>query len=125
MKIKVDKSKCTGCLLCEVTCSLSHYGKIQRGASAIRVKLNDLDQGLHLPVLCRQCKKMSCLKSHGKKADDQMKNAFFWEKQSIREEDCPFHALFAFKDQLIHCDLCRGDPQCVKSCPTGALGVVY
>ncbi len=121
MKIKVDKSKCTGCLLCEITCSLSHCGEIQRETSAIQIQLNDLDQGLHQPVLCRQCKKMSCLKSEGKERDDELQTAFFWDHHPKRQEDCAFNALFAFKDRLVHCDLCQGDPECVKSCPTGAL----
>jgi carbon-monoxide dehydrogenase iron sulfur subunit len=121
MKIIVDKSKCTGCLLCEITCSLFHCGQIQRKASAIQIQLSDLDLGLHRPVLCRQCKKMSCLKSEGKDSDDQLKRAFFWENDPARQKDCAFNALFAFNDKLIHCDLCQGDPECVKSCPTGAL----
>ena len=25
------------------------------------------------------------------------------------------------KEKAVKCDLCRGDPQCVKECPTGAL----
>lgn len=119
MKINVDNSKCTGCMVCEITCSLIHCGEIQREKSAIRIL--DLDQGLHKPVLCRQCKKMACLKKEGKDTDEQLKNAFFWEENPTRQKSCVFNALFAFNNKLIHCDLCQGDPECVKSCPTGAL----
>lgn len=121
MRIKVDKSKCTGCLLCEITCSLLHHGQVQREASAIRVQLTDSGHGLHQPVVCRQCKKMPCLISRGKEADIEMRKAFFWEDTSRIKGDCEFNALFAFGDKLIHCNLCEGDPECIKSCPTGAL----
>lgn len=121
MKIAVDKTKCTGCLLCEITCSLCHYGEIQREMSAVRVQLSDLDQGLHRPVLCRQCRKMTCQTSTGRDADTSLKTRFFWEHDPEKKAACPFNALFSFNGRLIHCDLCQGDPECVKSCPTGAL----
>lgn len=121
MRIKINKQKYTGCLLCEITCSLLHCGEVQREASAIQVELNDLSHGYHQPMLCRQCKKMACLKSEGKETDATLKNKFFWEDNSKRGDDCLFNGLFSFNGKLVHCDLCQGDPECVKSCPTGAL----
>lgn len=123
MRIRVDRSRCTGCLLCEITCSLKHCAVVQREASAIQVKLNDLDHGRHQPAICRQCRKMLCLKSEGRETDEKLQKYFFWEDTGRRSEDCPFNALFAFNGKLIHCDLCQGDPECVKSCPTGALSL--
>jgi len=120
MRIKIDKTKCTGCLLCEITCSLVNTGMIQREASAIRVKLDDLGGSIHEPVVCRQCQKMLCLKAEGKDCDEQEKKKFYWENQK-RVEDCPFDSLFVFNKKVIHCNLCDGDPECVKTCPTEAL----
>ncbi|MCK5548711.1 MAG: 4Fe-4S binding protein, partial [Thermoplasmata archaeon] len=34
---------------------------------------------------------------------------------------CPFSAITTFRDEIIKCDLCNGDPTCVKYCATGAL----
>ena len=36
---------------------------------------------------------------------------------------CPFGAILYDPDnrRVIKCDLCGGDPQCVRFCPTGAL----
>jgi carbon-monoxide dehydrogenase iron sulfur subunit len=36
---------------------------------------------------------------------------------------CPFGATFVDQDsgRVLKCDLCDGDPTCVKVCPTGAL----
>jgi anaerobic carbon-monoxide dehydrogenase iron sulfur subunit len=121
MRVDVDKEKCTGCLLCEITCSLLHHGVVQREASAIQVRLGDLDQEFHQPVVCRQCKKMLCLKTEGKEFDEKLKKEFIWEDKNKRSEGCAFKALFLYHQNLIHCDLCQGEPECIKSCPTGAL----
>ena len=123
MRVKVNKSKCTGCLICEVTCSLLNTGQVQRDASAIRVKLGHLDHELHQPVVCRQCKKMMCMKSEKKETDERLKQTYFWKGDHRKKEDCAFDALFAFGDKLIHCNLCGGEPECIKSCPTGALSL--
>ena len=120
MKIKVDNNKCTGCLLCEVSCSITNLGCIDRNGSAIRVKVNDLSIDSHEPVLCKQCKKMNCLKSEEKDFDEAERKKFFWDNIK-RIEDCPFEAIFEYNGKVVHCWLCGGDPECVKSCPTGAL----
>ena len=123
MRVKVNRSKCTGCLLCEVTCSLLHTGQVQREASAIRVNLGHLDHEHHKPVVCRQCKKMMCNQSENKEVGENLKQSFLWEKDLRKKEDCAFNALFAFGDKLVHCNLCGGEPECVRSCPTGALSL--
>ena len=120
MKIKVEKDKCIGCLLCEISCSIKNLGYIDRKGSAIRVKLNDLSIDPHEPILCKQCKKMNCLKSEGKDFDEEERNKFFWDNLQ-RVKDCPFGAIFEYNGKVVHCWLCGGDPECVKSCTTGAL----
>ena len=122
VRIKADNLACTGCLLCEITCSLHHTGIIQREASAIQVKTGDLHDSVHEPVVCRQCKKMLCLKGEGKYFDESEAGAFYWDNQA-RIDGCPFKAVFLFEGRVVHCDLCGGDPECVKSCPTGCLSI--
>jgi len=122
MRIKADSKSCTGCLLCEITCSLFHTGMIQREASAIQVRLGDLGDSIHEPVVCRQCKKMLCLKAEGKDFDELEAGKFYWDKQE-RAKACPFSAVFHFDAKVVHCDLCGGEPECVKSCPTGCLSI--
>ena len=122
MRIKVDKRNCTGCLLCEITCSLHHTGMIWREASAIQVKTEDLNDSVHQPVVCRQCKKMRCLEREGKTFDEEEAGKFFWDKQA-RVAACPYNAVFLFQGGAVHCNLCGGEPECVKSCPTGCLTI--
>ncbi len=122
MKIKIDKEKCIGCLLCEISCSIKNLGYIDRKGSAIRVKINDLSIDPNEPIVCKQCKKMNCLKSEGKDFDEEERNKFFWDNLQ-RIDDCPFNAIFEYNGKVVHCWLCGGEPECVKSCTTGALSV--
>lgn len=118
MKIKVDAKKCSGCHLCEMVCSLSHLGIIHPEKSAIRVQKDDLQTSFNTPWLCKQCKTMKCLNGE-KDVPAQERKKFVWGNQ--RAERCPFNGLNVFGDQAYHCDLCLGNPQCVKVCTTGAL----
>ncbi len=121
MKIKVNKDKCSGCHLCEMICSLFHLGTINTEKSAIHIHKDDLNTSLNSPILCRQCKKMNCLEDRTG-AEAQEKKKFLWKK--ARAEHCPFQALSALGGKAFHCDLCGGNPQCVKVCTPGALQIL-
>ena len=120
MKIKIDKKKCSGCHLCEMACSILHLGVINTEKSAIRVKKDDLNTSLSQPVLCRQCKQMTCIGGEQVKASAERKK-FIWDKS--RAERCPFNALPSSGQIAYHCDLCGGKPQCVRVCTTGAIAL--
>lgn len=126
MKIKVDEKKCTGCGLCEVICSLSHLGIVDRNKSAIRVIMDDLGDSIHKPRVCRQCGKMKCLEDDlGKNPSlniDEERKKFIWESIK-RYELCPFEGCFAYDNKVYHCNLCNGEPQCVLVCTQGALTI--
>ena len=120
MKIRVHKTRCTGCHLCEVVCSLFHSGKINTEKSAIRIQKDDLDTGMNVPVLCRQCREMKCLS--GENTDErEERGKFIWNPSRVAH--CPFHAIGIFEGQAFHCDLCGGTPQCVKVCTVKAITV--
>jgi len=118
MRIKVDLKKCSGCHLCEMVCSLFHLGMIHTEKSAIRIQKDDLGTSFNTPLLCRQCKEMKCLDGEeGKPAQERKK--FIWSHQ--RAKQCPFDALTIFDGKTYHCDLCLGNPQCIRVCTPGAL----
>lgn len=118
MRIKVDSPKCSGCHLCEMVCSLFHLGIIHTERSAIRIQKDDLDTSLNSPSLCRQCKRMKCLDGE-EEASAQERRKFIWDAERARR--CPFNALTVFNGHAYHCDLCLGNPQCIKVCTPGAL----
>jgi carbon-monoxide dehydrogenase iron sulfur subunit len=118
IRLKIHPEKCSGCRLCEMACSLHHLGVVNTGRSAIRVFKDDLKTGACKPVVCIQCKKMLCM-DNDQPSQEAYRSRFLWEKSL--SESCPFHALVQWKDDVYHCDLCGGDPQCVKLCSTGAV----
>jgi carbon-monoxide dehydrogenase iron sulfur subunit len=118
MRIKVNKEKCSGCQLCEMVCSLFHTGIINTEKSAIRIWRDDLETSMSTPIVCRQCKEMKCLE--GEEADEgHERKKFLWNK--ARAKRCPFHAVNLFGENAYHCDLCGGNPRCVKVCTPEAL----
>jgi Fe-S-cluster-containing hydrogenase component 2 len=121
MRIKVNPKKCSGCHLCEMVCSLFHLEIINTEKSAIHIRKDDLDTSLNTPILCRQCKKMKCLNGE-KVMDAQERKKFIWNK--TRAERCPFDALPVLGEEAFHCNLCSGNPQCVKVCTPGAIQVI-
>jgi Fe-S-cluster-containing hydrogenase component 2 len=86
--------------------------------SAIRIEKDDLDTSMNSPFVCRQCKDMKCLEGEKAVLEAERKK-FTWTAR--RSEKCPFHAVTLFKGKSYHCDLCGGNPQCVKVCTTGAI----
>jgi hypothetical protein len=49
-------------------------------------------------------------------------NRYLWNH--IRAERCPFKALSVVDETAYHCDLCGGDPQCIKVCTPKAISIV-
>ena len=120
-----DYQRCTGCRRCEIACTLYHEKKIWPEASMVRVFM--LAPGLELPHLCTQCDDYPCVKSCPTKPKaltvDELTGAVIVNKQlciSCKKciSACPGHIPFLHpKDKKSTiCDLCNGDPQCIKVC---------
>jgi len=126
VKIKVFPEKCTGCGLCENICSLSHLGVVDKNCSAVKIKMDDLGESIHRPFVCQQCKNMKCLEKEIKEFPnldiEAERKKFIWLDKN-RVSDCPFNGCFEYGGKIYHCNLCDGDPQCVKVCSQGALQV--
>lgn len=123
MKIRVDAQKCTGCHLCEMACSLFHLGVVDLERSAIRIFKDDLGKSINRPKVCPQCKKMVCLESPLDQGVSEEVVKKEWEWPSYRVDYCKPNQIFKVGDYTYHCDLCGGDPQCVKVCTIQAIWV--
>ena len=124
-KIFSDSQVCTGCRTCEAICSFSHLnGECNPRKARIRVR-QDLFHGQSEPVVCQRCPKPKCASACPEGAISQEPR---WKVPVIDSakcnlcqacvEACPYGAMFYDEQEkiLLVCDLCGGDPMCVKFC---------
>lgn len=125
-KIILYPERCTGCRLCESTCALYNEKMNDLSRSRIRV-IKKHSLGLSAPIVCLQCKKPPCLKACSVDAirrDSDGLVSIDYELCIDCEAcvtECPFGVMIALPDKVVKCELCNGDPQCVKLCATGAI----
>jgi len=119
---------CTGCRTCELICSFTKEKVINPKLARIRVISKWPDY--NYPSVCHQCIKAPCLESCPSKAitKDPTTGAIKVDEEKCIGcgaciKACPFGAVKLHPDKgiAIICDLCGGDPTCVKFCVTGAL----
>ncbi|MTI80261.1 MAG: 4Fe-4S dicluster domain-containing protein [Firmicutes bacterium] len=122
---------CTGCAICQMSCSEYKTGGTNPRLALLKVVPN-ADGLIHQPVTCQQCQNAFCMKVCPAEAiyRNEENGAVI-----INEEKCHGCGLCVKacqKDVVLldkpakkarKCDLCAGEPVCVKSCPTGALEI--
>lgn len=135
-KLYALRNQCTECNVCEVACSLVHSptNEINPQLSRIKIdhspskpsKINPDGLGF-VAEICHHCgNPPPC-------AEVCPTDAFYYDPQTqaaIIDQDkciqcmecvpgCPFDVVFvAPSGELLKCDLCGGDPVCVKACAT-------
>lgn len=127
---------CAGCRMCEITCVLSHEGKIQP-THARNIVHTDIQAGDVTHVLyCQQCDDPKCLKACPTGAlhvDPETGARVIDQDVCIGCQSCLNACIFAAGGQgesrikynaetntCFKCDLCGGEPKCVQYCPIGA-----
>lgn len=124
-----DASLCTGCRACELACSFKCEGEFKPSVSRIQVVKND-ENGVDVPIGCEHCDDGPCAAVCPVRAlrRDETTGAIVHEpNMCIRCRQCltacPFAAMHydSTRRMLYKCDLCKGDPECVKWCFTGAV----
>ena len=122
--ILINYQNCVGCRTCEMVCSLSHYKEINPVCSRIKVAKWE-DAGHAIPINCRQCEDAPCVEICPQKAisrDQELARTVINYERCIGCRSCvvvcPFGAMafHAMQKKMIKCDLCDGDPLCVKFC---------
>mgnify|MGYP001608166954 FL=1 len=141
--IECDEMKCVGCGICQMACSMKHFGVINKELARIQVRKYLLPLPKAVQVTCVQCpaNEREC-----EKACPVSPPAIYFDKDSLHmvidEENCLgmkcLQCREACSAQAIKiypaifprpfvCDLCdtqnngNRDPQCVNVCPYGAL----
>jgi carbon-monoxide dehydrogenase iron sulfur subunit len=123
---------CTGCRICEIRCAFRHYGQYNPARSRIRVARND-EIGRDVPEACRQCSKCPVIAVCPTSAisRDERTGAVVIDEGKCNScglcvDACLFHTVFIDPTTklALNCDLCGGDPECVKQCPWKAIQYV-
>ena len=126
--LTIVPERCSGCRTCEIVCSIHNY-KVSNPKKA-RIRLLSLypHPVIKMPIVCRQCKVPKCM-------DSCPSEAIYIEEGFVRIDEtkcvgchacvvsCPFGAIYVHADMVapFKCELCGGDPQCVKVCPKNAI----
>ncbi len=118
-----DIEACTGCRLCEIACSLKHEATIWPEAS--RIKVFEDKPGVPVPYMCVQCPDYPCVKAcptNALSVDEEtgavLVDEGFCTLCGLCISACPGRVprIVDGKSAVIICDLCGGDPECVKIC---------
>lgn len=129
MRIQLNPEKCTGCQICELFCSF----KKERAVWPARARISVIKwekEGIFIPFVCQQCEKAVCQEVCPAGAIGRHPATGALEIDGGRclgckmcVTACPFGGVSFDPDrgQAVKCDLCGGDPECVRMCPTGAL----
>lgn len=124
---------CSGCRTCETACALIKTGHIFPEMARLHIDRDPFEGGF-VPNVCHQCSIPYCLngcpvgaigicEKNGVVNIDQKKCIGCG---SCRKA-CPYEMIIFDEEQKksFKCDLCGGNPLCVKVCPMHALGISY
>ena len=139
VQLVFDYNKCCGCRICEVVCSIKHFGEFNPELSRIRVY--DFYNGLiQVPSSCWGCRSRWAVEEAFCMEACPVPEALSWYQGDkrlnvpvVNEELCTQCLMCVDACQAkamrvnprtgfpMVCDRCSGDPECVKACPTGAI----
>ncbi len=118
---------CTGCRLCEMVCTLRHEDVFN--AEKARIRVTKKGVRVDVPIVCTQgnaCEQecaevcpVECIRVVEGTAIEVVEDECTGCEACV--EACPFHCIWMKEDVATKCDLCHGDPVCVKFCPQQAI----
>jgi len=128
--LKVDINLCTGCQSCVMACSLVKEKVFSPTKSRIQIH-SDESKCLGIPNICEHCSNPPCLPVCPVNAiyKDDINGIVKLDMDICIgcgkcKEACPFDSIKIRNGKAYKCDLCNGDPECVKVCHPYALQYV-
>ena len=127
--VLITPEKCSNCHACELACSFAHEREFNPARSRVTV-VNGEGVQHTVPMMCLQCEEAGCMAVCPAKAvsEDRISGArLVNDLKCIKCRTCILVCPFGTSSydekgrKILKCDLCCGDPQCVKFCPSGAL----
>jgi carbon-monoxide dehydrogenase iron sulfur subunit len=127
--VAVDPDACVACRNCEYACAFRQSGDFDRHASHIRVNFYAEDRAC-IALTCMHCDDAWCLEVCPAAAISRDPETGAVQIDAARCAGCKM-CLLACPYGNVHfdqaegvsgkCDLCGGDPMCVRSCTSAAL----
>lgn len=128
-QLAIYPEKCNNCLDCEKACAKIKTGREDASRSRIRT-IKSLKEAYYGPVVCLQCNDPDCMHICPAGAihkDPETGIVSIDDERCVQcllcTLACPYCGVFysAKEKKMVKCDLCDGDPECVKVCKPGAL----
>lgn len=122
--IEIKPENCSGCLSCELVCSMEHYGYFDFKKSRIQI-IQDEEHSVIEIHQCIQCDEKSCVENCPVSAlsvDPKLGYIRFDSEVCIGcgtcLRKCKYNGVIWDQENSspLICDLCNGDPMCVKPC---------
>lgn len=130
--IMIHPDRCVGCKSCVAACAFAHEGSQRPEASRVHVYTFPWE-GVSVPMLCQHCSDAACITvcpTGAMHRNDVTAQVELDASRCIRCRMCTMACPFgntvydSFTDSILKCDVCQGDPSCVKVCPSDALEYV-
>jgi len=126
MYVKAIPEKCSGCMVCEIVCSMKHWNVVNRLKSGIRVERKSVVDDI--PHVCshgNECN-FECIEACQFDAMKKKDGIVYVDYENCIgckacEKACPLNAVWIHEKKAYKCDLCDGEPQCIKFCSQEAL----
>lgn len=125
----INPEKCVGCMACLMACSMKQ-GEITGPAKSMILPVRLRKQEINIPVVCRQCAKPLCADvcPMGALSRDEKTGAMVVDPDlciacRMCMIACPLGGVSVDTEvgHSLKCNLCEGDPECVKVCGYGAI----
>ena len=129
LRLTVNRSRCTGCRFCESACVVGHDPDASRATARIRIGQEAIGALAFDVEVCRQCsvcRPLDACPTSALRRDPTTGVLHLDPAQCpagcrLCAEACHLGAFHDGGDGFLMCDLCGGDPECVKVCYTEAL----
>lgn len=120
--LRVDVNLCTGCQSCVMACSLVKEGVFSITKSRIQIHKNE-SKCFSIPTICEHCTNPPCIPVCPVNAisKEDISNIVNIDVDVCIgcgkcKDVCPFDSIIIRDGKAYKCDLCNGDPECVKVC---------